>query len=122
MVAKANATISFEDVVDIIGNVAKSNEFFDVYKPRKMKTVDGYVTDRYSSDDLRKFIASHKGDTSIYNPLKDIISSDMARIYVGANKKEWLRARYERKLIRPVRKANGSKLRKGLCDVPRGRP
>ena len=110
MVAKANATISFEDVVDIIGNVAKSNEFLDVYKPRKMKTVDGYVTDRYSSDDIRKFIASHTGDTSIYNPLKDMISSDMARIYVGANKKEWLRARYERKLIRPVRKANGSKL------------
>lgn len=110
IVAKANATISFEDVVDIIGNVAKSNEFFAVYKPRKMKTMDGYVTDRYSSDDIRKFIASHAGDTSIYNPLKDIVSSDMARIYVGASKKEWLRARYEKKLIKPVRKANGSKL------------
>lgn len=110
MVAKANATISFEDMSTAIGNTELSKEFFAVYTPRKVRTYDGYVSERYSSDDVRNFISSHKGDPSIYNPIKDVVSGDLAKIYVGACRYEWFRARYRTRQVVALRKADGSRL------------
>lgn len=112
MLAKSGATISYEDVCDVFGvRSIHLKEFLLTHAPQKMKTNDGYLTDRYSSESIREYMDAHPGDRSIYRPLGKIVSSDIARIYIMAERKEWLTARYEKKILKPVKTASGARIR-----------
>lgn len=111
ILAKSNSSISVDDVIDILDIHGREYEIFKgQYKTQRIKNPDGYVSSRYSSDDIKSYIETHKGDMSIYRPLKDAISSDMARVYIGVQRREWLSILYEKKLLKPMRGANGTKI------------
>lgn len=111
IVANAGVTISPDDITATLGiKGIEYEDFKNRYPMQRRSNADGYPSMRYTSDNVADYIKRNNGNKSIYKELKETISSEMARVYIGAGRREWLSIRYEKKLIKPLRKYNGTKI------------
>lgn len=118
IIAQSSESICPNDIRHILDIHGGDYEAFKEKYPLAMrKSHDTRVNLRHCSNDVKCYIEEHKGDKRIYKKTPQMISGDMARIYINAPRGEWLEILYKTKLLRPCRDANGNKIKNGYSSM-----